>query len=98
MARNVTGEVCLDDDEMVTLDFNDGQIIKSGLPNNRKEKFFPSVAGFNYYWLRIGGHRGNVGLKVLGRSPEHTALLLHLNVSISWALKFEHRNGENSDG
>lgn len=40
MARNVTGEVCLDDDEMVTLDFNDGQIIKSGLSNDRKEKFF----------------------------------------------------------
>ena len=47
--------------KLVTLDFNDGQIIKSGRPNDRREKFLPSVVGFAYYWLRIGGHLGNVG-------------------------------------
>jgi hypothetical protein len=47
--------------KLVTLDFNGGQIIKSGLPNDRREDFFPSVAGFAYYWLRIGGHLGYVG-------------------------------------
>ncbi len=34
--------------KLVTLDFNDGQIIKSGLPNDRKENILPSVAGFDY--------------------------------------------------
>jgi hypothetical protein len=47
--------------KLVTLDFNEGQIIKSGLSNDRKEKFLPSVAGLDYYWLRIGGHRENAG-------------------------------------
>ncbi len=31
--------------KLVTLDFNDGQIIKSALPNDRKEKILPSVVG-----------------------------------------------------
>ena len=47
--------------KLVTLDFNDGQIIKSGLPNDRKEKILPLVTGLDYYWLRIGVHLGNVG-------------------------------------
>jgi hypothetical protein len=43
------------------LDFNDSQIIKSGLSDGRRLKFRPSVAGIVYDWLRIGGHLGNVG-------------------------------------
>ena len=44
---------------------NNGQIIKSGLSDGRRAKFLPSVAGYDYYWLRTGGYLGNVGLKVL---------------------------------
>jgi hypothetical protein len=40
---------------------DNGQIIKSGLPNDRRAKFLPSLAGLAYDWLRIGGHLGNVG-------------------------------------
>ena len=42
---------------------NNGQIIKSGLSDGRRAKFLPSVAGYDYYWLRTGGYLGNVGLK-----------------------------------
>ena len=41
---------------------NNGQIIKSGLSDGRRAKFLPSVAGYDYYWLRTGGYLGNVGL------------------------------------
>ena len=44
---------------------NNGQIIKSWLPNDRRAKFLPSVAEIAYDWLRVGGHLGNVGLEVL---------------------------------
>ena len=40
---------------------NNGQIIKSGLSDGRRAKFLPSVAGYDYYWLRTGGYLGNVG-------------------------------------
>ncbi len=40
---------------------NDGQIIKSGLSDGRREIFLPSVAKFAYDWLRIDGYLGNVG-------------------------------------
>ncbi len=43
---------------------NNGQIIKSGLSDGRRAKFLPSVAGYDYYWLRTGGYLGNVGLIV----------------------------------
>ena len=39
---------------------NDGQITKSGLPNDRRAKFLPSVAEIAYNWLRIEGYLGNV--------------------------------------
>ena len=42
---------------------NNGQIIKSGLSDGRRAKFLPSVAGYDYYWLRTGGYLGNVGLE-----------------------------------
>ena len=42
---------------------NNGQIIKSWLPNDRRAKFLPSVVGNVYDWLRVGGHLGNVDLK-----------------------------------
>ena len=41
---------------------NDGQIIKSGPPNDRRAKFLPSVVGIAYDWLRYECHLGNVGL------------------------------------
>ena len=34
---------------------NNGQIIKSGLSDGRRAKFLPSVAGYDYYWLRTPG-------------------------------------------
>ena len=40
---------------------NDGQIIKSGPPNDRRAKFLPSVVGIAYDWLRYECHLGNVG-------------------------------------
>ena len=53
---------------------NNGQIIKSGLSDGRRAKFLPSVAGYDYYWLRTGGYLGNVGLK-LSISPNRKCLL-----------------------
>jgi len=47
--------------KLVTFDFNDGQIIKSGLSDARRAKFLPSVEGIVYDWLLIGGHLGNIG-------------------------------------
>ena len=47
---------------------NNGQIIKSGLSDGRRAKFLPSVAGYDYYWLRTGGYLGNVGLFKFSRS------------------------------
>ena len=44
---------------------NDGQIIKSGLPNGHRAKFLPSVSEFVYSWLRYEGHLGNVGYNML---------------------------------
>ena len=41
---------------------NNGQIIKSWLPNDRRAKFLPSVAEIAYDLLRIEGYLGNVGL------------------------------------
>ena len=43
---------------------NNRQIIESWLPNDRRAKFLPSVVGDVYNWLRVGGHLGNVGLKL----------------------------------
>jgi hypothetical protein len=40
---------------------NNGQIIKSGLPNDRRAKFLSSVVGIACDWLRYEGHLGNVG-------------------------------------
>ncbi len=40
---------------------NDGQIIKSGLPNDRREKFLPSVVGFAYDLPRYEYYLGNIG-------------------------------------
>jgi hypothetical protein len=40
---------------------NNGQIIKSGLPNDRRTEFLPSVTGFDYDWLRFKRYPGNVG-------------------------------------
>jgi len=42
---------------------NNGQIIKSGLPNDRRAKFLPSVVGFAYDLLRYEYYLGNIGLK-----------------------------------
>ena len=42
---------------------NNGQIIKSWLPNDRRAKFLPSVAEIAYDLLRIEGYLGNVGYK-----------------------------------
>lgn len=41
---------------------NNGQIIKSGLPNDRRAKFLPSVVGFAYDLLRYEYYLGNIGL------------------------------------
>ncbi len=41
---------------------NDGQITKSGLPNDRRAKFLPSVVGFAYDLLRYEYYLGNIGL------------------------------------
>ena len=47
---------------------NNGQIIKSGLPNDRRAKFLPSVVGFAYDLLRYEYYLGNIGIyKVVGR-------------------------------
>jgi hypothetical protein len=43
---------------------NNGQIIKSGLPNDRRAKFLPSVAVIAYDWLRIEVYLGNVSKKL----------------------------------
>ena len=51
---------------------NNGQIIKSGLSDGRRAKFLPSVAGYDYYWLRTGGYLGNVGLVTLRRSQDRS--------------------------
>ena len=40
---------------------NNGQIIKSGLPNDRRAKFLPSVVGFAYDLLRYEYYLGNIG-------------------------------------
>ena len=48
---------------------NNGQIIKSGLSDDRRAKFLPSVVGVVYDWLRYECHLGNVGLKM---SPGQT--------------------------
>ena len=46
---------------------NNGQIIKSGLPNDRRAKFLPSVVGFAYDLLRYEYYLGNIGLDAYGR-------------------------------
>ena len=45
---------------------NTGQIIKSGLPNDRRTKFLPSVVGFAYDLLRYECYLGNIGYIGLG--------------------------------
>jgi len=40
---------------------DNGQVIKSGLQSARGAKFLPSVVGFAYDLLRIGGHLRNIG-------------------------------------
>ncbi len=42
---------------------NNGQIIKSGLPHDRREKFLPSVVGFAYNFLQYECYLGNIGFK-----------------------------------
>ena len=44
---------------------NDGQITKSGLPNDRRAKFLPSVVGFAYDLLRYEYYLGNIGLALM---------------------------------
>ena len=44
---------------------NDGQITKSGLPNDRRAKFLPSVVGFAYDLLRYEYYLGNIGLNAV---------------------------------
>ena len=41
---------------------NNGQIIKSGLPNDRRAKSLPSMIGFAYDLLRYECYLGNIGL------------------------------------
>ena len=41
---------------------NNGQIIKSGLQNDRRAKSLLSVVGVAYDWLRYECYLGNVGL------------------------------------
>ena len=48
---------------------NNGQIIKSWLPNDRRAKFLPSVVGNVFDWLRVGGHLGNVDLSFIVMPP-----------------------------
>ena len=52
---------------------NNGQIIKSGLPNDRRAKFLPSVVGFAYDLLRYECYLGNIGSNFLlqGGFDEH---------------------------
>ena len=40
---------------------NNGQIIKSGLPNDRRAKSLPSMVGFVYDLLRYECYLGNIG-------------------------------------
>ena len=68
----------------VTLDFNDGQIANSGLPNDRRENFLPSVVGFDYCWLRIGGHLGNVCLLVVGILLQAREAFGDVNLPSGW--------------
>ena len=39
---------------------NNGQIIKSGMPNDRRAKFHPSVIGFAYNLLRYECYLENI--------------------------------------
>ena len=43
---------------------NDGQITKSELPDGRRAKLLPSVAGSPYDWLQFEDYLGNVGLRM----------------------------------
>ena len=52
---------------------NNGQIIKSGLPNARRAKFLPSVVGFAYDFLRYECYLGNIGLRIRAILPTHLA-------------------------
>ena len=47
--------------KLVKWSSNDGQIIKSGLSDGRRDEFLPSVVGVIYNWLRYECHLGNVG-------------------------------------
>ena len=38
-----------------------GPITKIMPSDGCRAKFLPSVAGYDYYWLRTGGYLGNVG-------------------------------------
>ena len=60
---------------------NNGQIIKSRLPNDRRAKFLPSVVGVVYDWLRIGGDLGNVGLR---NGIQNAANSSKSEVAIDW--------------
>ena len=50
---------------------NNGQIIKSGLPHDRRAKFLPSVVGFAYDLLQYECYLGNIGLKHICRRACH---------------------------
>ena len=53
---------------------NNGQIIKSGLSDGRREKFLPLVVGGICDWRRIGVHLGNVGLNNCPISWDHLSV------------------------
>ena len=61
-----TGEVFLYDDKFGQMGFQQRPIIKSGLPNDRRAKFLPSVVGFAYDLLRYECYLGNIGLTFVG--------------------------------
>ncbi len=62
---------------------NNGQIIKSGLPNDRRAKFLPSVVGFAYDLLRCECYLGNIGLFIFFLSRRFLILKILRATSVS---------------
>jgi len=60
-----TGEVFFMTTNLAKWASNNGQIIKSGLPNDRRAKFLPSVVGFAYDLLRYECYLGNIGYRYI---------------------------------
>ena len=69
---------------------NNGQIIKSGLPNDRRAKFLPSVVGFAYDLLRYECYLGNIGLEELVTKEGASEGFQYLMVSGMGSLTAEH--------